>query len=98
MQDDRVGHFIVFYQKRDANKFTMIQLTIPKRVGSNAATAVHFRLFVSFQTVIKVVEHGECMSENSTAHIAVTIVQPLDASTARSASPPVTSVKNPPDE
>lgn len=50
--------------------------TIPVTVGIANASAVHFTLCVSFLIVMHVVPHGQCMSENSITHTAVTHVQP----------------------
>lgn len=47
-------------------------------VGNKNASAVHFRLPVSFLIVISVVEQGQCISENSMVLMAVTHVQPFD--------------------
>ena len=46
-------------------------------MGKIAAKAVHFKLPVSFFIVIKVVEHGQCISENITIQMAVVMFQPL---------------------
>ena len=41
------------------------------------AAAVHFQLPVSFRMVRQVVEQGQCISENSTVHRAVSHVHPF---------------------
>lgn len=58
-------------------KFTPIHTNIPTIVGIIIEIAVHLILFVSLYIVIHVVEHGQCISENITVHMAVFIVHPL---------------------
>ena len=45
---------------------------MPITVGIAAAASVHFMLPDSFLIVISVVEHGQCIKENSITLIAVT--------------------------
>lgn len=54
-----------------------MQVIIPQIVGIANAKRVHFQLPVSFFILIKVVEQGKCINENSIIFIAVRIVQPL---------------------
>ena len=56
---------------------TRAQDARPAAVGSANAAAVHFQLCDSLRMVRHVVEHGQCISENSIVHTAVTHVQPL---------------------
>ena len=56
---------------------TRAQDARPAAVGSANAAAVHFQLCDSLRMVIHVVEHGQCISENSIVHTAVTHVQPF---------------------
>ena len=78
-----------------ARKFTSMQEITPKVVGNRAATSVHFMLPVSFFTVMSDVEQGQCISENSSTHIAVTGVHPFDIKSVLRASAP-SSVRVPP--
>ena len=59
-----------------------MQAAAPIAVGSIIAVRVYFTLRVSFHIVDIVVEQGQCISENSMKHIAVTHVQPLSASSS----------------
>ena len=62
----------------------------PNAVGSSAETSVHFTLPVSLRIVSSVVEHGQCIMQNSMAFSAVSHVQPFARSKALiSASPAV---------
>ena len=63
-----------------------IQQTMPQIVGIRRDTPVHFQLPVSFLMVIRVVEQGQCISENSIMLIAVIQVQPWSTKRARMAS------------
>lgn len=49
----------MFYKNRENNALTTQHSKNPTAVGSRAATAVSFRLFVSFFTVRSVVEQGQ---------------------------------------
>lgn len=49
----------MLYKKREDNVLTAQHSKNPTAVGSRAATAVSFRLFVSFFTVRSVVEQGQ---------------------------------------
>lgn len=44
---------------------------IPVSVGMAKAATVHFLLCVSFFNVMQVVEHGQCIMENSMVQTAV---------------------------
>ena len=55
----------------------IIHTAMPITVGTRNETADHFQLPVSFFIVIIVVEHGQCISENSIMLIAVIQVQPF---------------------
>ena len=50
---------------------------IPKVVGRTTVSSVHLTLFVSFQTVMQVVEHGQWNREKTMVHMAVTQVHPF---------------------
>ncbi len=52
-------------------------MIMPVAVGTAKEIAVHFRLCVSFLIVKQVVEHGQCISENSMVQTAVSQVHPL---------------------
>ena len=69
--------FLYAHPKIRAVPATRKQTNIPIIVGTAKEIAVHFKLFVSFPMVIQVVEHGQCIKENSIVHIAVSQVQPL---------------------
>ena len=71
---------VLIYKKIFTAELKSMQITIPNTVGSAAANAVHFKLPVSFFMVISVVEHGQCIRQKIIKHIAVTHVQPFDAS------------------
>lgn len=49
----------------------------PVIVGKKNASAVHFKLFVSFFIVQQVVAQGKCNKEKSIVQTAVNQVQPL---------------------
>ena len=49
---------------------------MPITVGTRKETAVHFQLCVSLRMVRQVVEQGQCISEKSIVHTAVSQVQP----------------------
>ena len=53
------------------------QRIIPAISGTATDIAVHFTLFVSFQIVSSVVEHGKWNIEKTQVHIAVVTVHPL---------------------
>lgn len=59
--------------------FIATQAKKPNKVGRRKETSVHLKLWLSFFMVISVVEQGQCIRENTTAHIAVTDVQPQEA-------------------
>ncbi len=56
----------------------------PHIAGTANETNVHLRLFVSFFIVSSVVEHGQCMSMNSSVQTAVVIVHPFAIKSERS--------------
>lgn len=58
-------------------KFIITQRIIPITVGTMADIKVQKRLFVSFFMVIKAVEQGQCIKQNTMVQIAVVVVQPL---------------------
>lgn len=60
-----------------AARDTRKQNSIPVTVGIRKAAAIHLTPPVSFRIVRSVVEHGQCMRENSIVQTAVTHVQPL---------------------
>lgn len=74
---------------------TKKQHIIPHTVGNTTETAAHFRLPVSFFMVKHVVEHGQCIRENSTVQIAVVIVQPFATNRLRSSASDAYSVNVP---
>lgn len=63
-----------------ATEVNMKHAANPIIVGTSMETAVHLRLCVSFFMVRQVVEHGQCISENSITLIAVIHVHPLSIS------------------
>jgi len=58
-------------------RLTAMHIATPKAVGSKNDASVHFKLPVSFFTVIRVVEHGQCIKKNTTVHIQVVMLQPF---------------------
>ena len=56
-------------------KWTVKQSSAPISMGKTAARSVHFQLPVSFLTVSKVVEHGQCIIIKISTHTAVVNVQ-----------------------
>ena len=71
------------------------QIKMLKTVGSITATAVHFRLPVSFFMVRIVVAHGQCKSEKSITEMAVFIVQPFAIKSSRIAETEDSSHREP---
>lgn len=53
------------------------QIINPAAVGIRAESSVHLRLPVSFFTVRRVVEQGQCIREKRRKEIAVISVQPF---------------------
>ena len=72
--------------------FTIKQSITPKRVGSQKATSVHLRLFVSFLIVSRVVAHGQWQSENIIKQTAVFTLHPFATRSEKSADVPPTSL------
>ena len=64
----------------------MIHSAIPITVGMTADSSVHLMLPVSCFIVSRVVEHGQCISENSIVQAAVSHVQPFATKSSRMAS------------
>ena len=57
--------------------FVKIQIMIPREVGIKKLKKVHFKLFVSFFMVKRVVKQGKCIVVNNITLIAVSKVQPF---------------------
>ena len=72
-----------FYTKIRTIAVNTIQINIPARVGIRAARAVHFRLPVSFFTVSRVVEQGQCIRKKISTLTAVAHVHPFATNRAR---------------
>ena len=65
-------------KKTFAITFIAVHTIMPSIVGKRNETSVHLRLWLSFFIVMSVVEHGQCISENTIAQSAVTFVQPAE--------------------
>jgi len=55
-----------------------MHINAPNNVGNANATSVHLMLDVSFFTVIRVVEHGQCIRKKTMQHMAVIPVHPFE--------------------
>ena len=77
---------VMIHTNSFATLVNRIQAQMPITVGSAAASPVHFQLPVSFLIVSRVVEQGQCISENSIMLMAVIQVQPWSTKRARMAS------------
>ena len=84
--------------KNAVSELIKTQKTTPNTVGNSAERSVHFILPVSFFIVIRVVEHGQCISENSITFMAVTMFQPFEISMLFNSEIFGTSVKTPCDK
>ena len=79
----RLGQASYEHYKRVNAAFTIKHAARPNNVGRRKARIVHLRLPVSFFIVKSVVEHGQCITLNSTKHTAVFMLHPFAISSAR---------------
>jgi len=73
----------------------VMHTTTPTTVGTRNDTSVHLVLPVSLRMVRHVVLHGQCISENSMVHAAVSQVQPFSTNSARSSAKLSSSISAP---
>ena len=79
MKKSRITRLFLKNQKKSLDKaFIVTQARKPNKVGRRKETNAHLKLWLSFFMVISVVEQGQCIRENTTAHIAVTDVHPQE--------------------
>ena len=71
------GSLFFFYAKNRNKQVTKKHITMPIQVGIRNPSAVHFRLWVSFFMVRRVVAQGQCIKVKINTDTAVCIVHPF---------------------